>query len=50
MQRDRHLASGGLCRESTPLGQGSRASLPSARILSSQLEELLRRLCDGDPI
>ena len=26
MQRDRHLASGGLCRESTPLGQGSRAS------------------------
>jgi hypothetical protein len=27
MQGDRHLASGGLCRESTPLGQGSRASL-----------------------
>jgi hypothetical protein len=27
MQRDRHLASGDLCRESAPLGQGSRASL-----------------------
>jgi hypothetical protein len=27
MQRDRHLASGGLYRESTPLGQSSRASL-----------------------
>ena len=27
MQRDRHLASGDLCRESAPLSQGSRASL-----------------------
>ena len=27
MQRDRHLVSGDLCRESAPLGQGSRASL-----------------------
>ena len=27
MQRDRHLASGDLCRESAPLGQSSRASL-----------------------
>ena len=27
LQRDRHLASGDLCRESTPLGQGCRASL-----------------------
>ena len=27
MQRDRHLASGDLCREGAPLGQGSRASL-----------------------
>jgi hypothetical protein len=26
MQRDRHLASGDLCRESAPLGQGGRAS------------------------
>ena len=27
MQRDRRLASGDLCRESAPRGQGSRASL-----------------------
>ena len=27
MRRDRHLASGDLCRESAPLGQSSRASL-----------------------
>ena len=27
MQRDRHLARADLCRESAPLGQGSRASL-----------------------
>jgi hypothetical protein len=27
MQGDRRLASGDLCRESAPLGQGSRASL-----------------------
>ena len=27
MQRARRLASGDLCRESAPLGQGSRASL-----------------------
>jgi hypothetical protein len=27
MQGDRHLASGDLCRESAPLGQGSSASL-----------------------
>jgi hypothetical protein len=27
MHRDRHLASGDLWRESTPLGQGGRASL-----------------------
>ena len=27
MQRDRHLASGDLCRESAPLGQRSRASV-----------------------
>ena len=27
MQGDRHLASGVLCRESAPLGQGGRASL-----------------------
>ena len=27
MQRDLHLASSDLCRESTPLGQGSTASL-----------------------
>ena len=27
MRGDRHLASGDLCRESAPLGQGSRASL-----------------------
>ena len=33
MQRDRHLASGDLCRERAPLGQGSRAS---------QLADLLR--------
>jgi hypothetical protein len=26
MQRDRHLASGDLCRESAPLGQGGRTS------------------------
>jgi hypothetical protein len=27
MQRDRYLASGDLCREGAPLGQGNRASL-----------------------
>jgi hypothetical protein len=27
MQPDRHLASGDLCRESAPLGHGSRSSL-----------------------
>jgi hypothetical protein len=27
MQRDRHVASGDLCRESAPLSQGSRTSL-----------------------
>jgi hypothetical protein len=27
MERDPHLASGDLCREGAPLGQGSRASL-----------------------
>jgi hypothetical protein len=27
MNRDRHVVGGDLCRESAPLGQGSRASL-----------------------
>ena len=47
MRRDRHCASGGLCRESAPLGQGSRASLlvDLPRDEMALLIELVVHLC-----